>query len=151
MTDITGPDFSTVAVSDDARSVPSAMARGARGRCPRCGTRSLFRGYLKVADKCGSCGEEFHHHRADDAPPYITIFLVGHIIVPLMLLVEQMYHPPMWVHWSSWPAGSILLALVLLPMVKGAFVGLQWALRMHGFGTGDTADHGRLADDTLDS
>ncbi len=139
MTDITGPDLPTVA-DDDARSVVSAMGRGARLSCPRCGTRTMFKGYLKVADKCGSCGEELHHHRADDAPPYITIFLVGHIIVPLMLIIEQSYFPPMWVHWLIWPAAALGLALGLLPVVKGAFVGLQWALRLHGFGTGDTLD-----------
>jgi hypothetical protein len=29
------------------------------------------------------------------------------------------------------------LSLWLLPRVKGALVGLQWALRMHGFGDRD--------------
>jgi len=139
MTDITGPDLPTTSETE-TRSVVSAMTRGAKLSCPNCNSRTLFTKYLKVADKCSSCGEELHHHRADDAPPYVTIFLVGHILVPLMLMVEQMYTPAMWVHWAIWPAGSVLLALGLLPMVKGAFVGLQWALRMHGFGTGDTLD-----------
>jgi uncharacterized protein (DUF983 family) len=28
----------------------------------------------------------------------------------------------------------VALSLYLLPRLKGAFVGLQWAKRMHGFG-----------------
>jgi len=28
------------------------------------------------------------------------------------------------------------MCLALLPVVKGGFVGLQWGLRMHGFGVG---------------
>ena len=36
---------------------------------------------------------------------------------------------------------ALVLSLVLLPMIKGALIGLQWALRMHGFGAGpDPAD-----------
>jgi uncharacterized protein (DUF983 family) len=28
---------------------------------------------------------------------------------------------------------AIILPLAMLPSIKGAIVGLQWALRMHGF------------------
>ena len=54
-------------------------------RCPHCGKGHLFRAYLKVADNCDVCGEELFHHRADDLPPYISILIVGHLIVGLML------------------------------------------------------------------
>jgi hypothetical protein len=30
----------------------------------------------------------------------------------------------------------MILSLWLLPRVKGALIGLQWAFRMHGFGSG---------------
>jgi uncharacterized protein (DUF983 family) len=79
------------------------------------------------------CGEELHHHRADDAPPYFTIVIVGHIVVSLVLLVEMTYRPPLWVHMMLWLPLTVVLALLLLPAVNGALVGLQWALRMHGF------------------
>jgi hypothetical protein len=36
-------------------------------------------------------------------------------------------------HAALWLPLTVLLALVLLPPIKGALVGLQWALLMHGF------------------
>lgn len=117
-----------------ARPLLQAMARGARLRCPACGKGRLFRAYLKVADSCPVCHEELHHQRADDAPPYMTIFLVGHLVIPFVLWVDMAYEWPMWVNIAVWFPVTILLALALLPVIKGALVGLQWSLRMHGFG-----------------
>jgi uncharacterized protein (DUF983 family) len=116
------------------RSVKEAMLRGARQRCPACGEGALFRAYLKVADACPVCGEELHHHRADDAPPYFTMVIVGHVAIAGVLLLEKAYAPPSWVHLTLWLPLTVILSLWLLPPIKGALVGLQWALRMHGFG-----------------
>lgn len=109
------------------------MVRGAGGTCPACGKGPVFSNYLKITDTCDSCREELHHHRADDAPPYFTIFIVGHIVVPLALIAERLWKPELFVHLLLWLPLVILLTLVLLPAVKGAVLGLQWALRMHGF------------------
>jgi uncharacterized protein (DUF983 family) len=109
------------------------MLRGARFRCPNCGAKSLFTSYLRVADECAACGEELHHQRADDAPPYFTIVIVGHVIVPLLMALELSFAPPIWVHLAIWLPLAVLMCLLLLPRIKGAIVGLQWALRMHGF------------------
>lgn len=115
------------------RPLATAMLRGARRRCPACGEGRLYRAYLKTVDACGACGEAIHHHRADDAPPYMTITLVGHLVVPLVLLAERMWAPALWVHMALWLPLAVLSSLVLLPLVKGALVGLQWAFYMHGF------------------
>ena len=117
------------------RSTLRAIWRGARMRCPKCGKGKLFRKYLKVADVCPHCAEELHHHRADDAPAYLTIFLVGHLIIPPILLLEVWYQPPYWLQFTVWLPVLAALTLGLLPVVKGAVVGLQWALKMHGFET----------------
>ena len=93
----------------------------------------MFRAFLKVADTCGHCGEELHHHRADDAPPYFTMFITGHIVIPAMLVVEKLWQPPLALHFGLWTVVTLALAFALMPAVKGAIVGLQWALRMHGF------------------
>ena len=119
--------------ADSQRSVKQAMWRGARGRCPACGAGGMFRKYLKVRDDCAQCQTHLGGHRADDAPPYFTIFIVGHIVVPLAFLVERAFMPPLYVHALVFSALIIGLSLALLPMVKGAVVGVQWALRMHGF------------------
>ncbi|MEM8988192.1 MAG: DUF983 domain-containing protein [Pseudomonadota bacterium] len=115
------------------RKVWPALFKGLKMRCPKCGKTSLFKGYLSVKPECEACGCELHHHQADDAPPYFTIFIVGHLIVPLALVLEETNAPPIWVHWSIWIPMAILLSLALLPPIKGALVGLQWAMRMHGF------------------
>ena len=117
----------------ETRSWKRAMWRGFRRTCPNCGKGHMFRAFLKVADTCGHCGEELHHHRADDAPPYFTMFITGHIVVPAVLIVEKLWHPPLAVHFVLWTVVTLALSFALMPAVKGAIVGLQWALRMHGF------------------
>lgn len=93
----------------------------------------LFKSYLKVTDTCSACGEELFHHRADDMPAYVVITLVGHIVIGAMLWTEIRYAPPLWLHSAVWLPLTLILALGLLQPVKGAIVGLQWRLRMHGF------------------
>jgi uncharacterized protein (DUF983 family) len=115
------------------RSRRTAMWRGLRGQCPQCGTKTLFRKYLKISDTCNACGLALSGHQADDAPPYFTIFIVGHVIVPVALIVERSYTPPLYVHAIMFCLLAIIVSLISLPLVKGAVVGLQWALRMHGF------------------
>jgi uncharacterized protein (DUF983 family) len=122
--------------SDDTRGTASnfeAMKRGFFGHCPNCGEGRIFRAFLKVADNCPACGEELHHHQADDFPAYVVIVIVGHILVPLVLLVETELAPPYWVGMTVWPAAVVALTLALIQPVKGAVVGLQWAMGMHGF------------------
>ena len=114
-------------------SAMTAMWRGFRGRCPKCGEGHVFRAFLKVADACEVCHEEFHHHRADDFPAYLVIVLVGHIVVPLVLHVETAYAPPYWLHAALWIPLTIGLSVGLLQPVKGAVVALQWFAGMHGF------------------
>ena len=110
-----------------------SMRRGWFGRCPNCGRGKMFRAFLKVADQCPACREALHHHRADDAPAYFVILIVGHVVVPLALIVEVAYSPPYWVHAVLWLPLTLGLAIGLLQPVKGAIVGWQWANYMHGF------------------
>jgi len=79
------------------------------------------------------CGETLSHHRADDMPAWITILVVGHLLVPMLLLVNDIWAPPMWVHMVMWPVVVLGLTLLLLPRFKAMVVGLQWATRMGGF------------------
>ena len=115
------------------RDVWLALKRGFRGRCPRCGEGKLFRAFLKVDDHCSACGQDFTPHRADDLPAYLVIVIVGHIVVPLALWIETNYAPPVALQLSIYLPLTLFASLALLQPVKGAVVGLQWALRMHGF------------------
>ncbi len=112
----------------------SAMIRGANKRCPRCGKGRLYESYVKIAPACTICGLDFSGHRADDAPPYITIFLVGHVTIPLALAMKQLLEPPLWLQFVIWLPIILAATFWLLPLSKGALIGLQWANRMHGFG-----------------
>ena len=115
----------------EKRDVWGSIKRGFRGRCPRCGEGKLFRAFLKVDNKCSVCDLDFTPHRADDLPAYLVI--VGHIVVPTALLVETNYSPPVWMQLSAYLPFTFVASLALLQPVKGAVVGIQWALRMHGF------------------
>jgi uncharacterized protein (DUF983 family) len=119
--------------STGPRPVGQSLLRGAMLKCPACGVGALFRRYLKVSDSCAHCGEDLHHHRADDAPAYFTIVIVGHVVVSLVLMVEMAYRPPLWLHAALWLPLTIALAVALLAPIKGTLVALQWALLMHGF------------------
>ncbi len=110
-----------------------ALLRGFFGRCPACGEGKLLRGYLKVNDSCPHCGEELHHQRADDGPAYLTILLVSHLGTPLFMMIYMAYRPsPLTLLWT-FSLGAVISSLLLLPRIKGGFVGMQWARRMHGF------------------
>lgn len=119
------------------RPLRPALARGWRLRCPCCGAGALMRGYLKVRDACPVCNEALHHQRADDGPAYLTILIVGHLMAPLLLFVYGRFRPEPLTLFSIFAVGTVALSLFLLPRLKGAMVGLQWAKRMHGFGHAD--------------
>jgi uncharacterized protein (DUF983 family) len=110
------------------------MWRGFLMRCPACGEGHLMTSYLRVAPCCDKCSEDLSHQQADDAPPYFTIVIVGHVVIPLLWFVDRYYDPPMLPQIVIWPIIITALSLWLLPRVKGAIVGLQWATKMHGFG-----------------
>jgi uncharacterized protein (DUF983 family) len=115
------------------RDVWTSLKRGFRGCCPRCGDGKLFRAFLKVDDHCPVCGQDFTPHRADDLPAYLVIVIVGHIVVPTILWIEIDYAPPVLLQLAIYLPFTLIASLLLLQPVKGAVVGVQWALRMHGF------------------
>jgi len=122
----------------EKRDVGQAMWRGTLCKCPHCGKGRMFRAYLKVASQCDVCGEQLDLHRADDFPPYIAIMIVGHILVALMMHMDMTWHVDPAVYLYTLVPLSIVLPLAMLPSIKGAIVGLQWANGMYGFGTGQT-------------
>ena len=94
----------------------------------------MFKGFLKVTDTCAACGQDLHHHRADDGPAYLTILVVGHVMAPLIHVLFTKFRPEPLVFASILTVICVALSLYLLPRLKGLVVGIQWAKRMHGFG-----------------
>jgi len=124
------------------RSAWLSLRRGFSGRCPACGRGRLFRAFLKVTDGCASCDEALFHHQADDAPAYFVMLIVGHLVVPLVLITEIVWSPPYWLHAAIFLPLTAGLATGLLQPVKGAVVGWQWANYMHGFDPNPPPDAG---------
>ncbi len=124
-------DFSMT--ENNQRSLGRSIRRGLMGNCPNCGEGKIFGNYLKVLPECSHCHEDLTPQRADDLPAYIVLFIVGHIIVGSMMTVETYWEWPVLWHVILWPILTLILSLSLLPRIKGAVVGLQWALKMHGF------------------
>lgn len=122
------PNRTPVAPAWPVPPLLTAVVRGAKGLCPACGETKCFRGYLKVVPECEACGAPLGQIRADDAPPYFTIFIVGHIIVGLLLWVEKAYKPELWVHAILWLPLTLALTMALMQPVKGATLGLMLRL-----------------------
>ena|SRR5271166_1176954 len=108
----------------------TAVGRGLLCRCPACGKASLFNGFLRITAVCAKCGAPLGLARADDAPPYFTILVTGHIIVPLLFMVDRMGQPPIWVMSAIFVPLTFFTALGLLRPIKGATVGLMLSLNM---------------------
>ena len=124
-----------MAETADDRPIWPAIRRGLRCRCPNCGKGALLRGYLKVRDTCPACGEDLHHHRADDGPAYLTILIVGHVMAPLLLIAFTVWRPSPLTLALTFSVFCVALSGFLLPRLKGMIVAIQWSRRMHGFGT----------------
>lgn len=103
------------------------VRRGLGLRCPECGQGRLFGRFLKVAEACETCGTDNTRYPSDDAPPYLTVVIVGHVILPLASLSYETWLPSMWLNLGVWMVLAVLMTVAMLPFVKGAVVGFAWA------------------------
>lgn len=122
---------------DVERPLGRSIMRGLLNRCPACGSGKLFRAFLKPVDHCAACGEAMYHQRADDLPPYLVILVLGHVVIGGFMLTDMVLVLPVWVHLAIWAPITVITALVSIQPIKGGVIGLQWALKMHGFGGHD--------------
>lgn len=109
-----------------------AAQRALLGYCPCCGKGKLFRSYLKQVDQCSACGERFGAIRADDAAPWLTIILVGHIFLPLAFLIDLGFLPT-WAAAVGMAAAFSVLSLAILPKAKALFIAILWHTRAPGY------------------
>lgn len=133
MTDSNFADHSIKTPATKGRDIWPAIRKGWRRKCPKCGKGALLKSYLKVDDTCAVCKQEFHHHRADDGPAYLTILVVGHLMAPLLHFAFVTWRPEPLMLFTIFTVGCVALSLYLLPRLKGAIVGYQWARQMGGF------------------
>ncbi|MCB9948950.1 MAG: DUF983 domain-containing protein [Rhodospirillaceae bacterium] len=97
--------------------------------CPRCGKGRLFKGFLKIADRCDSCGLDLAKQDSGDGPAVFLIFILGALGVPLAFWIQFSFELPMWVAPSIASVFIVVLALVLLRPAKALVVALQYRHR----------------------
>ena len=115
----------------DGVTLGQALSRGIRRKCPRCGEASSFRSYLKIVDVCPSCGTPLGAYPCDDGPAYLTILIVGHIVVGPTFLFPFIWREPKEIVLPALISALGILTLILLPFVKGAFLALLWYLGLN--------------------
>lgn len=126
--------MSDVSVSDpNERPLMPSIMKGLQCRCPNCGKGRLLHSYLKVVDSCSECGEDYNHQRADDGPAYLTILVVGHVIIFFLTTMWEYMRPSPLTLAITMCSLAAVVALLVLPRFKGMIVAWQWAKRMHGF------------------
>ena len=108
----------------------AALVRGARGKCPRCGEAALFRKWLKPVDACGHCRQDWSLQQADDFPAYIGIFVVGHLLAPVVIAMISAGLSA-WLTLAILLPVSILMLIAMLQPTKGAVIAFLW---WHGIG-----------------
>jgi uncharacterized protein (DUF983 family) len=116
-------------VLSEERSIWIGVKRGLGLRCPNCGQGRLLQQYIKIRRPCEACGADNTIYPSDDFPPYLTILVVGHVVVPLFIWSDR-YEPPLWLQAAIWLPLTLIMCLVLLPVMKGAAVGLCWATNL---------------------
>ena len=110
----------------------TALLRGFARCCPACGGGRVFAGYINVEEECSSCNVPLSQYRSDDVPAYFTVFIVGHVCVPGILILERMASPAIWIQAAIWLPLTLALTLYLLPRIKGTVLALLWVLKIKG-------------------
>jgi uncharacterized protein (DUF983 family) len=122
-------EFSTDPIQKSPNRILQGLARGFRRRCPNCGEGRLFNGYLAVQPRCAACGHDNGQYRADDAAPYFTILVVGHLVIGPILIFPFILTAPLGLVLGTTLPALTVVTLGLLPVIKGAVIGGLWAVR----------------------
>lgn len=121
-----GPNRLFVHGSGEMISYKNLIFRGLRRRCPKCGQGRVFSGYLTLRDDCSDCGESLTGIRTDDAAPWATIMVVGHLVAPFVILAVQFGDFSTLALTLGFSALSLFFTAITLPAMKGVFVNLNW-------------------------
>ncbi|MBO9714363.1 DUF983 domain-containing protein [Sphingomonas sp.] len=112
------------------------MKAGWHGLCPRCGKGHMFRGWLRIAERCEVCGLDYRFAAPDDGPAFFSMSIAAFPLTFVILWIQVAFNPPLWVHFvTSLPLMAIGCALPLRP-IKGWLVASQYVNKAQESGTG---------------
>ncbi|MBL8641339.1 MAG: DUF983 domain-containing protein [Alphaproteobacteria bacterium] len=110
----------------------SALITSLSCRCPRCGKGDLFHpglGHLTLQDKCNTCGLDLKKNDSADGPAVFLIFVLGAILVPLALVFESIFSPPLWLHAFLWGGLALTITIASLKPLKSLVISIQYRHR----------------------
>jgi len=98
--------------------------RGMRGLCPRCGKAPIFDGYLKVQEVCAHCAAPLGAMPADDAPPYVAMLVMVHVIGFVVVMIFRFGLSPNMMTYGFLLLLLIGVCLIVLRIAKGGVIGI---------------------------
>lgn len=111
----------------EIRDSRAAILRGLANRCPRCGEGQLMRGYLTLNGQCDQCQAPLGRYPAADGPAFFTMTIMLLVLIPLLGLVWAVWRPEPVTLLAITGGIMTVLTLILLRLIKGAFIGYLWA------------------------
>ena len=108
---------------------------GLKGLCPRCGKGHMFKSWLKVTDRCESCGLDYRFAAPDDGPAFFSLCIICLPLVFFVLWIQVAFDPPWWVHLLTSVPFMALGTLLPLRPIKGWLVASQYVNRAQEAGT----------------
>lgn len=118
-----GPD----APEGQARDSRLAVLRGLANRCPNCGEGQLLQGFLTLNAECAHCHTPLGRYPAADGPAFFTMTVMLLVMIPLFGIVWTVWRPEPLTLLAVTGIIMTLMTLVLLRLIKGAFIGYLWA------------------------
>ncbi len=92
------------------------------GLCPRCGSKTLFAGVARFADRCTACGLDFSRFDVGDGPAAFLILIIGGLVSALAITVQLAADPPFWLQALIWIPTTTLLVIGGLRIAKAALL-----------------------------
>jgi uncharacterized protein (DUF983 family) len=111
------------------------LRTGWKGRCPRCGKGAMFRSWLKIADRCDTCGLDYRFAAPDDGPAFFSLCICALPVTAFLVWMQVRFDPPFWIHLVTTAPVMALGTLLPLRPLKGWLVASQYVNRAQEAGT----------------
>lgn len=118
--------FLVVAMKQPERlSGQQAVWAGVRGRCPECGRGALFRGWLKVKERCEACDFPLGTIETGDGAATFIMQITGATVGMAAVAFNLTVRPPLWLNLVIWLPLVALVAGGLMRPGKGLMTALN--------------------------